>query len=170
MIRSFPSRSRSHRGTCRGLGPRGSGRRGFGRTEILVGIAIAALLALVAVPWGLHQAKKSRRAEVPLLVDAIRMAELQYHSAFREYVPAEAAPRPPHAVDPTPVPWVPSAGFRELSWAPEQAEVRGSYSVQVDGGGFTVTGACDVDGDGNRAVYTATAEHEARRVSESNVY
>jgi len=163
MSRSFPSPPSTH-------APRGRDRRGFGRTEVLVAVAIAAVLAVVAVPWALHQTKKSRRAEVAVLVDAIRMAELQYYSAFREYVPAEAAPRPPHAVDPTPVPWVPSEGFRELSWAPEQAAVRGSYSVQVDADGFTVTGACDVDGDGNRAVYTATAEHGARRVTDANVY
>lgn len=145
-------------------------RRGVGRTEVLVALAILVVLALVAVPWGLHESKKSRRAEVPLNVDSIRMAELQYHSAFREYVSAEAAPRSPHAVDPTPVPWEPSAGFRELSWAPEQARVRGSYSVQATADGFTVTGACDVDGDGNRAVYTATADQEARMVSDANTF
>lgn len=150
--------------------PRGSRRRGIGRTEVLIGVAVVAALALITVPLGVSWSKKSARNEVPLNVDAIRTAEIEYQSAFSEYVSAEAAPRPPHAVDTELVPWAPTDGFRKLSWAPEQAEVRGSYAVQADRDGFTITGACDVDGDGNRALFTATREQEAHMVSEANTY
>lgn len=149
---------------------RAHARRGIGRTEILIGVAVVAVLVLISVPLGVSQSKHSRRAEVPLNVDAIRTAELEYQSAFSEFVSAEAAPRPPHAVDAEAVPWTPTAGFKKLSWAPEQATVRGSYSVQADRDGFTVNGACDIDGDGVRAVYSATREQEATMVSEPSVF
>lgn len=152
------------------LGSRGFDRRGIGRTEILVGVAVVAVVVLISVPLGLNMSKKSRRAEVPLNVDAIRTAEIEYQSAFSEFVAADAAPRPPHAVNAEAVPWAPSEGFKRLSWAPEQEMVRGSYSVQADRNGFTVTGACDVDGDGNRAIFTATVEQSAQMVSDSNIY
>lgn len=160
--------ARTHRQTTR---PGGLlSRRGLGRTEILIGVAVVAVLALITVPLGVSMSKKSRRAEVPLNVDAIRTAEIEYQSAFSEYVPADAAPRAPHAVDADAVPWQPTDGFKRLSWAPEQDEVRGSYSVQATRDAFTVTGACDVDGDGNRAIFTATVEQGALMVSDGNVY
>jgi len=142
----------------------------FGRNEILIVIAVIAVLILVAVPLLLSGNKTGQRDEVPLNVNAIRTAEIQYHDAFGDYISAEAAPRPPHAVDATAVPWEPSRGFRRLSWSPETEEVLGSYSVSATRDGFTVSGACDVDGDGARATFEATLDDEAKATSADNVY
>ncbi len=137
-------------------------RRGeIGRTEILIGVAVIAVLALIAVPLGLNRAKNSKRSEVPLNVDAIRIAEIEYQSAFDKYIPATAAPREAHAVDAELVTWVPSDGFKKLSWAPKTEEVRGAYQVSTTDADFSVQGACDVDGDGERAIYTSTSKDEA---------
>jgi hypothetical protein len=146
-------------------------RRGeVGRTEILVAVAVLAVLTLIIVPVIWSFSRNSRREEVPLNVDAIRATELSYHKAFSEFLSADAAPRPPHAVDAEAVPWVPSDGFRRLGWAPADAEVRGSYSVTATRTGFTVNGACDVDGDGHRALYQADAEHPAAATTDNGVY
>lgn len=142
----------------------------FGRNEILIVVAVIAVLILVAVPLLLSGNKNGQRDEVPLNVNAIRTAEIQYHDAFGDYVSAEAAPRAPHAVDANPAPWAPSRGFKRLSWSPETEAVLGSYSVSADRKGFTVYGACDVDGDGARATYEATLDAEAKATSAENVY
>ena len=131
-------------------------RRGeIGRNEILIGVAVVAILLLIAIPIGINNSQKSRRAEVPLLVQSIHKAEVEYKSAFEEYIACKAAPRPMHAVTEEAVAWTPSEGFTTLSWAPESTEVYGAYTVKLTDGGFVVEGACDVDGGGERAIFSA---------------
>ncbi|MEZ4236250.1 MAG: hypothetical protein R3F59_08840 [Myxococcota bacterium] len=141
-----------------------------GRNEILIGVAVLVVATMIAAPMLISGRKSDRVGEVEANVEAIRQAELQYHDAFGEYVSAEAAPRPAYQVDPNPIPWKPTDGFRKLAWAPESTEVVGSYSVQADGAGFKVTGSCDVDGDGQRATFEATHEVEAHATSPAGVY
>jgi type II secretory pathway pseudopilin PulG len=141
----------------------------IGRSQILVGVAVIAVAILIIVPIVVSSSKSSRLEEVEKNVNAIRIAEIQYHEAFGEYVSAEAAPRPSHAVDANQVPWVATNGFRKLSWAPDTEQVIGSQ-VQADKDGFKVIGACDVDGDGERAVFEATKDEEAHAVTGAGVY
>lgn len=140
------------------------------RTKILIGAAILLILLVVTVPLFGSMNKKSLRAEVPLNVDSIRMAEISYHSAFESYVSAKAAPREPLDVDSKAVPWAATDGFGKLSWEPEQTEVRGSYAVNAKRGGFTVMGVCDVDEDDKPARFQATLEEEGRALTDSDVY
>lgn len=150
---------------------RGSGRRGeIGRTEILVGLALLAVLALIVVPLVWSMARRSRREEVAENVEAIRQRELDNMRTFSEYLAADAAPRPPHTVNGDAVPWVPTPGFERLGWAPSESEVRGSYSVTVANGDFVVRGSCDVDGDGHRAIYEATSTRPAALTTDASVY
>jgi Tfp pilus assembly protein PilE len=146
-------------------------RRGIGRTEVLIGVAVVAVLGLIAVPLVLSMGKKSARQEVPLLVDSIREFEFAYQEPFGEFVSAEPAPRAPHEVDENPVPWKSNAGFDKLGWAPaDVAEVYGSYRVAATSTGFKVIGTCDVDGDGERAVYEATDKEPATAKTDASVY
>ena len=142
----------------------------IGRNEILVGVAILAVAILIVVPIFVSSNKSSRLDEIRTNVEAIRQAELQYEEAFGTFVSADAAPRAQHAVDPNPVAWAPSEGFRKLSWAPETDAVLGSYQVQADRKDFKVIGACDVDGDGTKAVFEATKDEPAHAVTPSGVY
>lgn len=164
----------SHLGRQSRIGLSRRARRGeVGRNEILIGVAVVALLLLIAVPFGISKSKKSRRAEVPLLVKAIHQAETDYKAAFSAegYVNCEAAPRPMHAVDKNPVPWASNRGYDRLAWAPEGAEVYGAYKVTVEGDGFVVNGACDIDGDGERALFKAAKDDtEAVMETEASVY
>jgi hypothetical protein len=140
------------------------------RNQILIGVAVLVVVMMVVAPMVISSSKSSRMGEVEANVNAIRQAELQYHDAFGEFVSAEAAPRPAYEVDPDPVAWAPTEGFRKLSWAPETELVVGSYQVQAEGDGFKVIGSCDVDGDGERAVFEATHEVEAHAVTAAGVY
>jgi len=146
----------------------------IGRNEILIGVAVVVVLLFIAVPLGINQSNKSRRGEVPLLVKAIHDAEVAYNEAFSDegFVDCEAAPRAMHAVSADPVPWASNRGYDRLSWKPENADaVYGAYKVTVQDDGFVVTGACDIDGDGERAKFEMnTAATEPERTTEKNVY
>jgi hypothetical protein len=145
-------------------------RRGIGRTEIIAGVAVVAVLALITVPLWTGTSKKTARAEVPLNVDSIRTAEITWHGSFDDYVSATDAPRAMTAVNDQAVAWAPSKGFEELRWSPADAQVYGSYKVVASDKGFTVTGACDVDADGARAVYTATQDEGAKATTDESIY
>jgi type II secretory pathway pseudopilin PulG len=142
-----------------------------GRNElILIGAVVLAVALLVLVPYLWSSGKADKREQCRQQVEAIRQAEIQYQEAFGDFVGAEAAPRAPTEVGPEPVPWAATEGFRRLSWAPDVEEVYGSYQVAVTRDDFTVTGTCDVDGDGERAVFTATKDQEATATTGSSVY
>ena len=142
----------------------------FGRAEIMVGVAVVALIVLVAIPLGRNMSKKAKRNELTENVNSIRIVVMAHHDAFQEYVSASAAPRGPYEVNPNAVPWTASEGFRKLSWAPDAPDVRGSYQVEVVGDGFKITGTADIDGDGQRSVVEATQAHSAKLVSDDSVY
>ncbi len=144
---------------------------GIGRTEVIIGLAVAAVLALITLPLMMRTSNDALRAEVPVNVGGIRIAETKLHEAFGDYVSAKPAPRAPEAVNATAVPWASNKGFDDLAWEPENtAEVYGSYSVEATASGFTVRGTCDTDGDSRRATYTATHDQEAKMTSAEDVY
>lgn len=147
-----------------------TGQRGIGRTEIFIGAAVLAVVVLVTIPLVLNSSTKGRRAEVPLNVDSIRTSEITYQEAFEEFVSARPAPRAPTAVDAEATTWAPTPGFEKLRWSPPSSEVYGSYAVKATRTGFTVTGTCDVDGDGTRAVYEADAETNAHLTTDESIY
>jgi hypothetical protein len=142
----------------------------IGRTHIIIGAAVLLVILAITLPLLGSVNQKSLRAEVPKNVNQIREAEITYNEAFESYVSAEAAPRDPLKVDSIAVPWEPSAGFRKLSWSPEEAEVRGSYTVAARGDDFTVTGVCDVDDDKNLARFEATVATEAESKTDISIF
>lgn len=149
------------------------GRRGVGRTEVLIGAAVIGVLGLIAVPLFMSVGKNSSREEVPLVVESLRRAELFHFKQFGEYVAIESGPRAPTTVGTTSVPWATNAGFTALGWTPAKeglSDLYGSYKVSVTDAGFKVTGTCDVDGDGERATFEATVDDEAKALTPANVY
>lgn len=142
----------------------------IGRTQMGIGAAVLVVIIVVLVTLSGGWGQGALREEVPTNVEAIRLAEISHHDAFESYISAEASPRDALSVDAKAVPWVPSAGFRKLSWEPAQAEVRGSYSVNANAAGFTVTGVCDVDEDQVQARFTATLDAPAAAVTDGSVY
>ncbi len=145
-------------------------RRGVAqRLWVFAGAALA-VAALVSIPVIISWSRQARLDEVIATAESIRISELENRKAFGEYVAAEAAPRPPHAVDAAFVPWVPSEGFTRLNWFPRATELRGSFSVVLTPTGFVVHAACDIDGDGERALIEATEGVPARLVTPSGTW
>lgn len=103
-------------------------------------------------------------------VSDIVVAEKAYRAAYDILRAAEPAPRPlpgKRAVD-----WVPSPGFEAIGWAP-MGKVYGVYAVSLsaDGAVATVTSRCDVDGDGEVAIFEQTTDERVpRRVTPDDVY
>lgn len=135
---------------------------------IIVVVAVVLLIGLGTFLAG--TGGSAMRDEVPVNVDLIRLAEIEYESAFEEFVSADAAPRDPLAVDATPVAWSPSRGFEKLSWKPAQAEVYGSYAVNAKADGFTVVGVCDVDADRTQARFHATKDAKAAMQTDESIF
>lgn len=142
----------------------------IGKNQLIIaGIVVVVLLIGLAVFTSMSGGNAARQ-EVPLNVDLIRTAEIEYKAAFEEYVSAEAAPRDPLEVDDKAVPWTSTRGFDKLSWKPEAAEVYGSYAVNAKSDGFTVVGVCDTDGDHTQARFQATLDAPAAMLTEESVY
>ena len=142
------------------LGGTGRCRRGI----TLIDLVIAALLGILLFSVGLsnffHVQYRTQRGELLPNVAAIQAQEIAYHLAHGDYV---QQPDPVPRAQPSPelTAWTDGTGFDRLGWAPDGA-VRGVYEVVTLKTGtsratdFRVRGASDVDGDGVRAVYTAT--------------
>ena len=146
----------------------------IGTREILIGIGVAVVLLIVAIPLLGYVGDQSKRSEAQLLVDSIRAAELAQGRSFplEGYISADWAPRNPTELDGSAVPWTPSEGFTRLGWSPEKEgfdKVRCAYRVAAERDSFTVTGRCDLDGDGRQAVFEATHDSPATQISESGV-
>ena len=145
-------------------------RKGFSLVELMIVVAIIGILAAIAIPSFVAMQLKAKRAEVPGNVDGIKTAELSYDASFDGFV---SAANYPGAVGKQTQPWSKSAagGFTTIGWAPD-GDVRGTYEVtNVQPTNFDVHGACDVDGDGAPADYTADVDTNASLAAgDENVY
>lgn len=143
----------------------------IGAREIIIGVVALAVLIVAAVPLFGYVSNQSRAAEVPLLVESIRAREISEAKHFQEgYVSADWAPRQPTDLDASAVPWQSNEGFDRLGWAPPSTSVYGTYKVAAQRDGFTVTGRCDLDGDGAHRWFEATQDSTAQMKSESGAY
>ncbi len=135
------------------------------RVELAVGAALVLGLAAFGRPIVETLVWRTRRAEVPWLLDDLRD---QWIASGRVSVAAGPWPQGAGSVGAHQVSFSmePSGGF----WRPSVRSARGSYRIEVGAKGVRFVGICDVDGDGQRAVYVATPEAPAERVTAADVY
>ena len=134
----------------------------------LVLIAMLGLVAAIAVPNVVSMQYKSKRAEVPMNLMRIKIAEVEYEQDYDVYVKCSAYPSTPTK---TTQMWinVASGGFKTLDFRPD-GDVRGSYMVSTTAYNFTATGISDVDGDGVYATYVATKSIRPILITPPDVY
>jgi len=139
-------------------------------------VAAVGILAAIAIPNFLAMQLRAKRSELPMHVEAIRLAEQAWQGAHGQSraCGSEASAVASLGTQPRDFSTDPAAAcFAEIGWIPE-GQVRGAYwveaSTEPDTGGFVVYGIGDMDGDGVPSVYRATGASEATMATENNVY
>ena len=122
----------------------------------------------IAGPNYISMQYRTKRAEVPTNMKAIKTALISYESLNDVFVACSAYPSIPTK---TTQQWTKGAsgGFATLNWQPDGA-VRGSYQVSTTSTNFIITGLSDVDGDGNVATYVATRTENTMLITAPDVY
>ena len=140
--------------------------------DFMVSAAMTPLMG-VAIMRGLSNfsdmALQSKRSELRSQIQAIRIAQIEYHLIHGRYVAVddyEPDSQPGSNLRDLPK----ESGFSSLGWRPEGG-LRGSYKVVVESpSDFRVMGISDLDEDGERAVFTATKSINVSLNTDSDIY
>jgi len=120
---------------------------GYTLLELMLVLAVVALLATIAIPLFRTYQLRSKSAEAKSNLGSIRVLEETYYSSHDQYLAAASEP----AVIPGSLAtdFNPNAAFTALGFRPE-GRVYFSYGVAVnaDASGYTADAAADIDGDG----------------------
>ena len=135
---------------------------GFSLVELMIVVAIIAILAAIAIPSFMRFSMKAKTAEATQNLAAIRTAQESYRAENDVYLVCTASPTG-GGTDATPDTWNDNGGFDTVGFAPD-GNVRYLYAVAVTAPAagvaptFTATATSDLNENGTAAVYTvATA-------------
>jgi len=135
--------------------------RGFSLVELMIVVAVIAILAAIVIPAFMRFAMKSKTSEAIGNLAAIRTAQEAYKVEYGVYRACEANPgevrKGADAV--TLIAWDTSKdGWADIGFKPTDS-IRYSYEVTLKpGGGFIITAQGDLDEDGAVATFTVDSE------------
>jgi len=117
----------------------------------------------------------SMRSEVRAQLSAIRMAEKTYRDEWGTYLSAAPTPAQVPAAETVPFLGPGLDAFQQLGWAPAAVPCRYSVLQVTDATSsgddwFEASAECDMDGDGERAVFRTTADSKPYRDTPRDVY
>jgi len=131
---------------------------GFTLVELMIVVAIVAILAAIAIPSYLRFQSKAKTAEATNNLGAIRAAEETYRAENDSYMVCVASPVG-GGTDAVADAWADAGGFTDIGFVPD-GDVRYLYAVGAGGAGiattYTATATGDLDTDTVAAVYTVT--------------
>jgi type IV pilus assembly protein PilA len=129
-------------------------QRGFTLIEMMIVVAIIALLATIAIPNYINFQLRAKTSEAKSNLGAIRTCEEAYKAENDVYLACGS--NPASVPSGTKAAWTSTAaGWTDIGFEPK-GEVYYQYAVTVGGGGttFSATATGDLDGDGTTSVYT----------------
>ena len=141
---------------------------GFSLVELMVAVAIMMVLGTIAVSNFLSTSQRTKRAELPTNLAAIRVAEQAYFHVFDTYTTVVDHPGVA-TLGPGRNQWTGPPDWVLLGWKPDGG-VRGTYEIDAQTTTFTGIGLCDVDGEGGNAEYRADEVTKPRLMTPSYVY
>lgn len=144
-------------------------RRGFTLIELMIVVAIIAILASIAIPSFLNMRLRARRAELPTNIDGMSTAEKAYFIEFDSFTTvgscrsvASQTNNPRQAAAFEPAYCSSQAGYDSfllLGWIPD-GRIYGHYYASQIPVGVEIYGESDVDGDGTTAEYTISIDDD----------
>lgn len=145
-------------------------RRGFTLIELMITVAVVAILASVAIPSFLRYQMKARRSEVFINMRGVATAQVVYERNYEHFISCTASPSTP--LDSNAYPFDKTlTGWSDLDWEPDGA-VRCHYAAQVftnaKGEWVRVTGLCDLDNDNVTATWMLDVDPYATSTSSQN--
>ena len=133
--------------------------KGFSLVELMIVVAIMAILAAIAIPSFLRFSMKSKTSEATGNLSAIRTAQESYKAENDVYLACAVTPAiMTGAGASTPRAWVTGTAFETTGFEPD-GNVRYSYTVTAGSvnpiaTAFAGSATGDLDEDGTSAVYT----------------
>ena len=140
---------------------------------VVIGVAVLGGLALFAKAAHnfITMAERAKASEGLANLNAIRTAELAHHQEHGVFVAAGWQPQPESERYMKPFEVTEKSGWAALGWPPEGEDFfRCQYEVKLVGAGFKAIAKCDVNHDGDYAVFEATQDTPAIRVSSTRSY
>lgn len=135
-------------------------KKGFTLIEMMIVIAIIALLATIAIPNYVGFRKKAMTSEAKSNLGTLRTLEEAYQADQQTYLVCAAEPAAgiPAGVTTT---WGGNANFDDIGFE-LKGNIRYQYAVAAGGAGiatsFSATAQGDLDGDGTPSTFTMTED------------
>jgi len=150
-------------------------RKGFTLIELMIVVAIIGILAAIAIPSFLAMQLRAKRSELPTNLDAIRTAEKAYHAEWDQYLSVPLCPAAEPRREPIDLEGACATDWAELGWSPDGIGLCRYQVVAFNSGDwatsdFEATAECDIDGDGNYALFRASKDERSAMVTGNNVY
>jgi len=164
---------------------RARGQRGFTLIEMMITVAVIAILALIVVPQFFKESRKTKSAtEVAPMFAELSIREEQYKVDNTSYLATVACPATPSAQGNPSSGCTSQADWISLKVAPPETKLYCSYEVTVGAGSGTtvadfswsspggswyyIEATCDMDGDSakNSRYFTSSSETEIKKLDE----
>ena len=149
--------------------------KGFTLVELAVAVAVVGILAVVAIPQYYHVLLRSKRAELPMNLDAIRTTEIGYQAEWSAFTSCALRPISVPGRVAVDFPATPTSNmdWNLLGWWPD-GRVYGQYEVRSDNSThiseFEGEAFADIDGDGNLTNWRITHEFKPQMLTSNTIY